>query len=266
MRVDVDGVQASSRAVDRDAGFVSLGFATGMRLGTLTDITTYEIPAPSAEPFNIVSVPDFITKNDAGGQALAFEYRLEAVRNYISGDRAMTVAQGRPWRPDRAVTIVEANEDYWVGMLGEERIKQRWAETTSHMRRRLVNEDGTTPIVWVDTRTGRPISYDMAGSITSDARNWTRANIRQDFPATFTTHDLRHTYATHLAVCIFKQAVAAHVHPDLADAYQPARVADAVEMAKSSLGHVSDVSTRLYTQQAPKFLHIDLDDFLGREA
>lgn len=266
MRVDVDGAQTSSRTVDRDAAFVSLGLATGMRLGTLTDITIYEIPAPSRQPFNIVSVPDFITKNDAGGQALTFEHRLGPVRNYISGDRAMTVAEGRPWRPTGPVTIIEANEDYWVGMLGEERIKQRWAETTSYWRRKMVTEDGTTPIVWVDTRTGAPISYDTVGSITSDARNWTRANIRQDFPATFTTHDLRHTYATHLAVCIFKQAVAAHVHPDLSGAYQPARVTDAVEMAKFSLGHVSDISTRLYVQQAPKFLHIDIEEFLGGEA
>ena len=262
-RVDMDGVQADARTVDRDAGLVGLGLSTGMRLGSLTDITTYEIPALTRQPFSIISVPDFITKGDAGGQALVFTNRLKFVHIYIDGDRAATIAEGRSWKPPNPVHIVDANDDYWVGMLGEERLKRRWAETTSHWRRRLVNPDGSTPIVWLDTRTADPIQYDTAGGITSQARDWTRQHILPDFPATLTTHDLRHTYATHLAVCIFKQAVAPHVAPDLADAYQPARVADAVEMAKLSLGHVSDDSTRLYIQQAPKFLHIDIDEFLG---
>lgn len=266
LRVDLDGVQAEVRTVDRDAAFVSLGLGTGMRLGTLTDITTYEIPPMASQPFAIISVPDFITKNDAGGQALVFAHRLELVHAYIGGDRALTVEDGRRWEPQNPVHLIEANDVYWVGMLGEDRIKKRWAETTSHWRRRLVNPDGSSPIVWLDTRTAHPISYATAGSITSNARDWTRKHILPDFPASVSTHDLRHTYATHLAVCIFKQAVAPHVHADMADAYQPARVVDAVEIAKFSLGHVSDLSTRLYIQQAPKFLHIDIEAFLGGDA
>ena len=84
------------------------------------------------------------------------------------------------------------------------------------------------------------------------------------FPARIHTHDLRHTYATHLTVCIFKRALQDAVGADAASAYAPTRLADAVEMAKMSLGHASDQSTELYTRHAHKMLDIPLDDFLGR--
>ena len=118
-------------------------------------------------------------------------------------------------------------------------------------------------MVWLNAYKSSPITYDQAGSIVSGARDWTRNHVHEDFPARFRTHDLRHTYATHLTVCIFKQSVAPHLHPDVADAYTPVRVADAVEIAKLSLGHASESSTRLYVQHAHRFLDIDIIEFLG---
>lgn len=263
-RIDRDGHQHEGLVVDRDAAFVSLGLGSGMRLGSLSHITTYEIPERVSASFTTIRVPDFITKGDAGGDALVFSRQLDAVHNYIKGSRAEQVAEMKsPYRPSDPIHILEADSEAWVSEQGGRRILRRWAETDEVVRRRLVNPDGTTPVVWLNAYRPTPITYDQAGSIVSGARDWTRRHIHEDFPARFRTHDLRHTYATHLTVCIFKQAVSPHVHPDVADAYSPVRVADAVEIAKLSLGHASESSTRLYVQHAHRFLDIDIREFVG---
>jgi site-specific recombinase XerD len=262
-RIDHNGRQTSSRSVDRDGAFISLAVGTGMRLGTLVDVTTYEVPTRSAQRFATIRVPDFITKGDAGGEALVFAHRLDAVHNYIAGARAELVANGRRYSPDNPIHLVEADRNAWSADFGGTVRSYPWPETDADTRRRLVNPDGSSPILWLNAYAPKPLTYDHAGSITSDARKWTRAHVHGDFPARFRTHDLRHTYATHLTVCIYKQALAPHVHPDLNDAYTPVRIADAVEMAKLSLGHASEDSTRLYVQHAPTFLHIDIDEFFG---
>lgn len=263
LRIDRDGHQTLSRSVDRDAALVNFGLATGLRHETLATITTYEIPALTDRPFTSIRVPDFITKGDAGGEALVFAHRLHAVHDYISGGRAELIEHGAPFRPVNPIRIVVADSDCWTTEIGGKRKTFRWAETDAAIRRRLVNPDGSTPIVWLNSYRPTPLSYDHVGSITTDARNWTRANVHEEFPARFRTHDLRHTYATHLTVCIFKQAVSPHVHPDVADAFVPARLSDAVEIAKLSLGHASESSTKLYVQHAHNFLHVPLDEFLG---
>ena len=145
----------------------------------------------------------------------------------------------RPFARSIRFEFVVADSDCWTTEIGGKRKTFRWAETDAAIRRRLVNPDGSTPIVWLNSYQPTPLMYDHVGSITTDARNWTRANVHEVFPARFRTHDLRHTYATHLTVCIFKQAVSPHVHPDVADAFMPARLSDAVEIAKLSLGHAS---------------------------
>ncbi|MEI7863416.1 MAG: tyrosine-type recombinase/integrase [Planctomycetota bacterium] len=77
------------------------------------------------------------------------------------------------------------------------------------------------------------------------------------------THDLRHTYATHLTVAIYKGGLRGYVKADDVDAYTVSSVESAVPMAMLSLGHASETSTRLYVQHAPKFLHIPLEVFFG---
>jgi len=263
-RVDRDGRQHDGLVVDRDAAFISLGLATGMRLGTLSYVTTHEIPARSHAPFTTIRVPDFITKGDAGGDALVFSHHLDAVHGYINGARQQQLDESRKkYRPHDPIWIVEADSDSWSTEVRGRRQTCRWVETDASVRRRLLEQDGSTPVVWLNAYKSSPITYDQAGSIVSGARDWTRNHVHEDFPARFRTHDLRHTYATHLTVCIFKQSVAPHLHPDVADAYTPVRVADAVEIAKLSLGHASESSTRLYVQHAHRFLDIDIIEFLG---
>jgi hypothetical protein len=234
-----------------------------MRHGTLADITTYEIPPPCTDPFTVIRVPDFITKGDAGGDALFFARRLPLIHAYIAGSRADLIADGPPCQPLRPIKIIAANAETWTTEQGGKIVSHRWAETDSATRRRLVNPDGSTPLLFLNAYKPTPLSYDQVGAITSEARNWTRAHLNDDFPARLRTHDLRHTYATHLTICIFKQGLAPHVHPDAFDAYTPHRIPDAVEMAKQSLGHASEASTRLYNQHAFKLLDIPLNEFLG---
>ena len=263
LRIDHNGRQTDAKTVDRDAAAISLALGSGVRHETLANITTYEIPSATTQPFTVIRVPDFITKGDAGGDALFFARRLPLIRGYTDGARAELVAEGRPYNPSNPIRIVEADSDTWTAEHAGKTITRRWAETDSVTRRRLVNPDGSTPVLLLSAYKATPLSYDQVGAITADARDWTRQNLNPDFPGRFRTHDLRHTYATHLTVCIFKGAVAPHLRVDAADAYLPHRIPDAVEMAKLSLGHASQASTRLYNQHAYKLLDIPLDEFLG---
>jgi hypothetical protein len=265
MRIDQDGRQHEVRTVDRDAALVSLGLAAGLRRETLTYISRYEIPALSSNDFTTIRVPDFITKNDAGGDAFVFSHRLTPVHHYLTGHRAELVEDGRLYRPTEPLQLTSADDDIWTAIVDGKTVRRRWVETDAATRLRLVDLDGrSSPLAWLDPRTGDPVGYDTCGRITARARDWTREYLNPKFPASFRTHDLRHSYATHLTVCIFKQALAEFVVPSMVDAYPPHRVGDAVEVAKMSLGHASDDSTKLYTRNAHKFLNIPLDEFLGR--
>ena len=263
MRIDRDGKQTNSKTVERDTALISLGLGSGLRHGTLATITTYEIPSPGVDPWVTMRVPDFITKGDAGGDAFVFSRRLGFVHDYINNARAELIANGKRHQPDRAIHVDEADSDSWTSQHGGKARRYRWAETDTATRHRLVNPDGSSPIVWLNAHTPRPLSYDQVGSITTSARDWTREHILGDFPARFRTHDLRHTYATHLTVAIFKGGLSPFVHPDAADAYIATNVESAVSIAMFSLGHASETSTRLYVQHAHKLIHIPLEEFFG---
>ncbi len=265
-RIDSTGRQLDSRTTDRDAAFVSLGLATGMRLSTLANITVYEMPPRVTDDFTVIRVPDFVTKGDAGGEAFVFAHRLGVVHNYINGQRADVIANARrPYRPTNPIQLLSADSETWEGMVDHRIWTMRWTESDAKVRRRLVCEDGSSPIVWLNGYVPSPIGVSRAGDITTDARDWARGHINADFPATFRTHDLRHTYATHLVVCMFKRTIADWVHPSVADAYRPTQLAGAVEMVKLSLGHASDASTKLYIQHASRFLDIDQRKFVKGE-
>ncbi|MFE7330759.1 hypothetical protein ACFU8W_38625 [Streptomyces sp. NPDC057565] len=264
LRIDSRGRQRTNAAVDRDAALVSLGLAAGLRRGTLAAITHYEIPPESEEDFTDFAVPDFITKGDAGGETLAFTYRLAQVHNYLAGHRTELASLGRSYRPKDPLRLVRADRRGWTALAGDREVSGDWTETDKELRYRMIDIDGSSPLMWLDTRTGEPIGYDMCGRITASARDWARVHLEPKFPQRFRAHDLRHTYATHLTICIFKGAVAAWVHPDMAEAYTAAKLRDALEIAQLSLGHSSEESTKLYLRHAHRFLNIPFDEFLGR--
>ena len=266
MRVDVDGVDHGGPAVERDVALVCLGLATGARRHTATYLTAYELPSPTDRSINVARIPDLITKNLAGGDALAFEHRLQVVRDYVSGPRHDTarLGVGRRWADD-PIRISAADAAGWRGSDDRREYALRWTATSADLRRRLVAPDGSSPLVFLRTDTGTPLSTRTASRIVADARDFVRRHIEGDFPAKFRLHDLRHTYAVHLAVLIYRQHLAPHISGAARDAYLTRAVNDAVGIVQASLGHATVESTRLYvTHAAAQILSgVPTDAYLG---
>lgn len=269
LRMDVTGRQEAYAGADRDHALVSLCLATGVRRHNLTHMTTYEVPPLTELPLTTIRVADLITKNDAGGEALTFTHRLPAVHRYIHGPRAED-AVARPHRPDRPLHLLDADAKGFRYRDPQARDPQHlrsrgWAETDAGMRRRLVNPDGTTPILFLNTLTGAPLSYSGMQHVVAGAARFVRERINPDFPPGFRLHDLRHTYAVHLTVSIYRGVLAdALRHGSTPDSsWVVDHIAQAVEFTKYSLGHASEQSTRLYVQTAHRFLDIPLNEFLG---
>ncbi len=264
MRVDMNGQQAFYKGADRDHAIVSLGVGAGLRRNNLACITTYEIPSPSGLPVTVMRVANRITKGDAGGDAFVFSHRLPAVHGYMTGARAEAVAR-KPFTPCRPLRIVSA-DDKSVRFQREgsdEVVSRLWTNLGGDERRRLVDLDGTTPVLFVNEYTGSPLAYDSFSNAIEGARRFAQSNINGDFPDRFRLHDLRHTYAVHLVVAIYKGVLSESVRKDRRSDWVVDHIADAVEFVKASLGHASSGSTQLYIQTAYRFLTIPVEEFIG---
>ena len=176
LRVDLNGAQDDYAGADRDQALISLCLGTGVRRHNLAYVTTYEVPARTELPFTTIQVADLITKNDAGGAALTFTHRLPVVHGYIHGRRVEDVAR-RPYQPESPLHIVEADSRgfRYVDPRGSDPSKVRsrsWSETDAAIRVRLVNPDGTTPILFLNTQIAEPLTdsgmqHVVAGAATS---------------------------------------------------------------------------------------------------
>jgi hypothetical protein len=270
LRVDLDGAQDHYAGADRDHALISLCLGTGVRRRNLVHVTTFEVPPISDLPLTTTQVADLITKNDAGGDALTFTHRLPAVHRYIDGPRVEDVSR-RPYRPASPLNLVEGDRRGFryrdPGGSDPDAVRSRsWPETDAAMRMRLVNADGTTPVLFVSTLTGEPLSYSGMQHVLTGAAKFVRERINPDFPPGFRLHDLRHTYAVHLTVAIYRGVLADAVQHGASpnDAWVVDHLAQAVEFVKYSLGHASEASTKLYVQTAHRFLGIPLEQFLGQ--
>lgn len=263
-----DGEELGDRTVERDAALIELGLGCGGRHHTVYGMTTYELPPPSASVLNVALMPDRITKGDAGGSALVFEHRIRRVRAYVTGARTDLLDLTRTYfHPDRPIHLQKANDLRWEGLDHDgKRCHGLWNDTDIHKRHRMLNPDGTSPMLWLSVETGEPLSYYHIGQIIRQARNFTRAHINPDFPAGFRMHDLRHTFAVHMVVAIVRAQIARHLEGPTADAYNTRSVVDAVKLVGASLGHSPESgSTALYLTHASAQLIADIPDsaFLG---
>lgn len=270
LRVDLNGAQDDYAGADRDQALISLCLGTGVRRHNLAYVTTYEVPPLSDLPFTTIQVADLITKNDAGGDALTFTHRLPVVHGYMDGPRVEDATR-RPYRPASPLHLLEADSRGFrycdPGGSEPNRVRSRsWPETDAAMRQRLVNPDGTTPILFVSTLSAEPLSYSGMQHVVAGAARFVRERINPDFPPGFRLHDLRHTYAVHLAVAIYRGVLADAVqhgaNPN--DAWVVDHLAQAVEFVTYSLGHASEATTKLYVQTAHRFLGIPVEQFLGQ--
>jgi integrase len=263
LRVDLLGRQDSYRGADRDHAILSLGLGAGLRRNNLANITTYEVPPESPMPLTTMSVADRITKGDAGGDVFVFSHRLAAVHDYMNGSRVELAAERRRTPPD-ALQILEANSVRvrYVDACGEVFAK-RWSILDDRTRRRLVDLDGSSPILFLNENTGAPLSWGSLRHASEGSKRFVVERIDADFPAGFRLHDLRHTYAVHLTIAIFQGVVARSVSAEKHESWIVDRLAAAVDMVQLSLGHASEASTRLYIQTAHRFLDIDVERFIG---
>lgn len=265
LRVDLTGQQQAYRGADRDHALLALGLATGLRHNNLAHVTVYELPRPTPRPLSVMRVADSITKLGAGGDTLVFTHYLPAIWGYIDGARAELTTR-RPYRPADPLHIVDADA---VSVRYEDPTRpgkvhtRRWTDCDEQFRRRLVDTDGSTPIVFLNELTAQPFVYRSLQHSIEGARQFAREHLNPNFPAHVRLHDLRHTYAVHLTIAIYRDALAAVLPEDRRDDWRVDRISGAVELVKSCLGHASEASTRLYIQTAHRFLDIPLNQFLG---
>lgn len=263
LRVDLDGAQDAYKGAERDHAVISLGFAAGLRRNNLANVTTYEIPPVGSLPITTMRVADHITKGDAGGDALVFSHRLQAVHHYITGSRA-EIAERSTYRPDDPLRVVDADSARVRYADSDGEIStQRWANLDGATRRRLVSPDGASPVLFLNEYTGHPLAYSSFQHVVAKAASFVRERIDGTFPDALRLHDLRHTYAVHLTAAIYRGVIADAVEPHRRDDWLVDHIAAAVELVKFSLGHASEASTRLYIQTAHRFVGIPVDQFLG---
>lgn len=253
-RMTADGDDLATDIAERDVALLSLCLGTGVRRRTAHVTTVHEIPPrrPNSA-LNKFLVADAITKNDAGGMALAFERRLQAVRDYIDGARRdHAELTRRHHQPTSPLVLVRANQTDWEaadadGVL----VHGRWAQTDEATRRRMLHEDGTSPVIFLSSDRGLPISYSNAGAILRAARSFVIDHVEPSFPAHFRLHDCRHTFAVHLVCAIVLGRLRREFNgASITSAFATPLIQDAVHIAAASLGHADPSTTRLYLTSA----------------
>jgi integrase len=264
LRVDLVGHQERYAGADRDHALLSLAMGSGLRRNNLAHITHYELPRPSDLPLTTMRVADQITKGDAGGDTLVFSHYLPAIQHYVTGARAELAAR-RPYRPHRPLHIIDADDRtvrYRDPSVSDPPVQRLWIRCDEDIRRRLVEPDGSSPILFLNEHTGGPLAYSTLQHTAADAARFARERLNPDFPH-FRLHDCRHSYAVHLAIAIHRGVIAQSVPPERRDDWVVDHIAEAVELVKFSLGHASEDSTRLYIQTTHRFLHLPTEHFLG---
>jgi hypothetical protein len=267
LRIDSNGRQQAYLGADRDHAVLSLACASGLRRNNLSNVTTYEIPEPTPHrDFTVMRVADHITKGDAGGDAIVFTHYLPAVWGYIDGRRSEITANSRH-RPARPLHILTA-DDVTVTYIDPARPDSRarphpWARLDADARRRLVEPNGSTPVLFLNEYTGVPLAYDSLSTVIEGARDFTRTHLEPTFPAGFRIHDTRHTYAVHYLLAIYHGAVARNLAPARRCDYLVDHLSAALELVKASLGHASEDSTRLYLSAAHRLIDVPAEHLLG---
>lgn len=253
----------------RDAALIALGLACGARANTLTHLTIWEVPDP-ADPGDLVGMrlPGAITKGRREVRLPAFRAHLEHVWSYArpgTGSRALML---KGWQPNDPIHVRQVHKrpgSFW-GITDTDGRKHAFNELTADQRRRLLTPDGEPAILLLSARTGGPLARTSAQEITGDVSRIAEATAiaeGRSFPHVH-THDLRHTYATHLAA-LFMLGVATGPGRDLHGRPHRIDVASAVKMAGIGLGHINEATTSLYIQQVGLMCaHYTVADFLGR--
>lgn len=251
----------------RDAAFIALGLACGARANTLAHLTIYELPSASA-PGDLVEMilPGAISKTGRQVRMLAFNRHLAPLHAYvrrIGGSRNFFL---KGWLPADPIFIKTEPLEGANGITDVDGIERPFNTMTANERRRLITPDGEPAMLFLSASNGGPLGYSAAEELTGDISRIAEVNAASRggyFPHVH-THDLRHTYATHLAA-LFLLGIPTGSGQDMHGRPVRVDVRSAVKMACVGLGHASEASTSLYIQQVGLMaLRYSISDFLGR--
>lgn len=269
-RLDENGVVKSDSLIGaRDAAFIALGLASGARLNTLANLTIWEVPHLAGQGDLIdMRLPGAVTKGRREARLPAFRTHLEHVWSYAhpaSGSRRLLLKGWQPENPIRVSAVHNTSGGFW-GITDDRGRRHAFNELTASQRRRLLTPEGEPAVLFLNAYTGEPLSRDSAQEITGDVSRIAEGNAEARdarFPHVH-THDLRHTYATHLAA-VFVLGVPTDGQRDMHGRPHRVDISSAIQMVRVGLGHLNEGTTALYTQQVGIMLsQYTLDDFLGR--
>lgn len=253
----------------RDAAFISLGLACGARANTLTHLTTYEIPKAHDGEGDLIemALPGATAKTHREVRAAAFTHHLERVRRFIDPKNGARRHYLHGWQPERPIQIAEEPTPRFHGIIDTDGARRLFKDMTADDRRRLVTPAGEPAMIFLGFHSGAPLAAKTAREIVGDVsvmRERDAALAGHHFPHVH-THDLRHTYATHLAA-VFYLGVPLGQGTDLLGRPHRIDIHSAIKMASAGLGHLDERTTALYIQQVGMMaLRYRADDFLGKK-
>ncbi|UFN43190.1 site-specific integrase [Nocardioides okcheonensis] len=268
-RMSPDGTLGDTLTAGRDAAFIGLGLACGARLNALAHLTVWELPDPS-QPGDLIEMrlPGAIIKGRREVRLPAFRNHLQHVWSYAhptSGSRRLLLKDWRPKDPIQVAEVHTKSGGFW-GITDDRGRRYAFNDLKPEERRRLVTPDGHPALLFLNAYTGKPLSLDTLQELTGDISLIAEANAdanESSFPHVH-THDLRHTYATHLAAA-FMLGVPTSGARDMHGQPHRVDVNNAIQMACVGLGHLDEGTTALYIQQVGLMLtRYTLADFLGR--
>lgn len=268
-RLDSAGRTISDHEVGpRDAAFIQLGLACGGRADTLAHLLTYELPdLAGAGDLTEMRLPAATAKTKREVRLPAFTHRLKPVLDYANPDWGARRALLKGWTPKDPIVVADVQtHGRFRGIVDDRGRHLPFYSLTAEQRRRVVTPEGEPAMLFLAATSGGPLAYNSARAITGDVAQLAiaRAAERGEFFPYVHTHDLRHTYATHLAALFYLGVVTGtgldmHGRPNRVD------VESAVKMAAAGLGHLRESTTMLYIQQVGMMaLRYSVNDFLGR--
>lgn len=262
----------------RDAAFISLGLACGARADTLAHLLTYEIPAsPRPTPRNRkptegdlieIRLPAAVSKTNREVVLPAIRRHLDRVRRFINPETGARRHQLDRWTPPKnPIRVATGPTATFRGIVDTDGNRRSFNTMTAEDRRRLVTETNEPAMIFLTVHRGRPLSERSAEEIVSTVSAEAEDRAEQAgtvFPHV-TTHDLRGTYATHLAA-LFYFGVPTSAGRDLDGKPHRVNIQSAVKMAATGLGHINARTTQLYIQQVGLMAsQYSINAFLGRE-
>lgn len=216
----------------------------GLRVQEVSHLTVFELPVRDKAnmPYLEWQLPAGVCKGLHRRTTWIPPWVAQAIASYVDGERTLSKVD---WRPSSPLLVKDPDRD-GARITGR---KRRWDDVRPNERRRLVLEDGRSPLLFLSS-TGAPIlRWDR---VFADAVGRCRA-LDPSFPHV-TPHMLRHTFAVHMLRWLtvqnarFARNLTTETAPVAEVAAAWAQVSDPLLRLRDLLGHSSVTTTQVYLQ------------------